>query len=214
MKIMAFNGSPRKKWNTATLLEKALEGAAQAGAETELVHLYGLEFSGCLSCFSCKKIDGPSYGRCALKDQLRPVLEKANLADGLILGTPVYFGAETGRMRQFMERLLFPNLRYAADDRSLFPRKIKTGLIYTMNVKEEAIPNFGWDRVFANTQRVLDLIFGSAELLLCTDTMQFKDYTLYDAPMFDQEQKKRRYDEVFPKDCRRAFELGRRVAGR
>ena len=51
MKIMAFNGSPRKKnWNTVTLLEHALQGAASAGAETELVQLYDLDFSGCISC--------------------------------------------------------------------------------------------------------------------------------------------------------------------
>ena len=56
MKVMAFNGSPRKKkWNTVTLLKSALEGAASVGAETELVQLYDLDFSGCISCFSCKK---------------------------------------------------------------------------------------------------------------------------------------------------------------
>ena len=44
MKIMAFNGSPRKQWNTATLLGKALEGAASQGAETELIHLYDLDY--------------------------------------------------------------------------------------------------------------------------------------------------------------------------
>jgi multimeric flavodoxin WrbA len=54
MKVMAFNGSPRKKWNTATLLEKALEGAASQGAETELIHLYDLDFKGCISCFAYK----------------------------------------------------------------------------------------------------------------------------------------------------------------
>jgi len=48
MKVMAFNGSPRKKeWNTVTLLEKALEGAASVGAQTELIQLYDLNFSGC-----------------------------------------------------------------------------------------------------------------------------------------------------------------------
>jgi multimeric flavodoxin WrbA len=54
MNVMAFNGSPKKKWNTATLLEKALEGAASQGAETELIHLYDLDFKGCISCFACK----------------------------------------------------------------------------------------------------------------------------------------------------------------
>jgi multimeric flavodoxin WrbA len=55
---MAFNGSPRKTWNTATLLEKALEGAASKGAETELVHLYDVTFKGCISCFACKTKGG------------------------------------------------------------------------------------------------------------------------------------------------------------
>ncbi len=51
MKVIAINGSPRKRWNTATLLEKALEGAASQGAETELIHLYDIDFKGCTSCF-------------------------------------------------------------------------------------------------------------------------------------------------------------------
>jgi len=55
MEVIAFNGSPRKKWNTATLLEKALEGAASQGAKTEIVHLYNLDFKGCRSCFGCKE---------------------------------------------------------------------------------------------------------------------------------------------------------------
>jgi len=70
MKVMAFNGSPRKTWNTATLLNKALEGAASQGAETELIHLYDLHYSGCKSCFACKLKEGASYGKCATKDAL------------------------------------------------------------------------------------------------------------------------------------------------
>ena len=57
MKVIAFNGSPRKKeWNTITLLKNALEGSATVGADTELFHLYDLKFSGCISCFACKKL--------------------------------------------------------------------------------------------------------------------------------------------------------------
>ena len=51
MKVIAFNGGPRKNWNTAMLLEKALEGAKSQGAETELIHLYELNYKGCISCF-------------------------------------------------------------------------------------------------------------------------------------------------------------------
>ena len=73
---MAFNGSPRKKWNTATLLEKALEGAASQGAKTELIHLYDLNYKGCISCFACKTKGGKSYGRCAVKDDLDTSLQE------------------------------------------------------------------------------------------------------------------------------------------
>jgi multimeric flavodoxin WrbA len=110
MKVLAINGSPRKEWNTATLLLKVLEGAASQGAETELVHLYDLNFKGCESCFACKTRGGESYGRCAVEDDLAPILQRAAEADAIILGSPFYFGTVSGEMRSFMERLMFPYL--------------------------------------------------------------------------------------------------------
>lgn len=104
MKVIAFNGSPRKNWNTATLLEKALAGAASKGAETELIHLYDLDYKGCRSCFACKTKGGKSYGRCAAVDELTPVLKKVEEAGALILGAPVYMGAVNGAMQSFIER--------------------------------------------------------------------------------------------------------------
>jgi multimeric flavodoxin WrbA len=101
MKAIAINGSPRKRWNTATLLRKALAGAKAKGAKTELVHLYDLTYKGCISCFACKKIGGKSYGRCAVKDELTPVLTKAAEAEVLILGSPMYFHTKSGEMRSF-----------------------------------------------------------------------------------------------------------------
>ena len=77
MFVMAFNGSPRKKgWNTVTLLENALEGAESAGAETALVQLYDMTFSGCISCFSCKRLDRKEDGVCSIVDELTPVLDR------------------------------------------------------------------------------------------------------------------------------------------
>jgi len=75
MKIIAFNGSPRKNWNTSTLLQKVLEGAISKGAQTELIHLYDLNFKGCKSCFECKMKGGKSYGECSIVDELTPVLK-------------------------------------------------------------------------------------------------------------------------------------------
>ena len=197
MKVIAFNGSPRKKWNTATLLEKALEGAASQGAETELIHLYDLSFKGCVSCFSCKTIGGKSYGKCAVKDDLTPVFDKIEKADGIILGSPVYLGAVTGAMRSFLERLVFPYLVYDGAS-TLFPKKINTGFIYTMNMTETALQSgrLGLDKHVSATEMFLKRIFGASESLLVTDTYQFDDYSKVFAPQFDAEHKAKRQSEI------------------
>jgi multimeric flavodoxin WrbA len=145
MKVMAINGSPRKKWNTAILLESALTGAASRGAETELVHLYDLKFRGCISCFACKLRGGSSYGKCAMRDELTPVLDALDAADGMILGSPIYFGTVTGEMRSFMERLLFQYLVYNMPPSSLFGRKMQTAFIYTMNMPEKMLETYQYD---------------------------------------------------------------------
>ena len=213
MNVMAFNGSPRKKnWNTVTLLNNALEGAASAGAETELIQLYDLNFSGCISCFSCKKISRKKDGVCAVQDDLTSVLDRVRNADAMIIGTPVYYGAESASTRALLERLCFPYNKYSKDRKSLFPRRISTALIYTMNVGQELLETLGYDRHFSITKTALERHFGTCELLLCTDTLQFDDYSKYESEMFDTEAKIKRHAEVFPNDCKRAFELGVRVA--
>lgn len=213
MKVMAFNGSPRMKgWNTVTLLERALEGAASTGAQTELVQLYDLNFSGCVSCFSCKKSDRKEDGVCAAKDDLTPVLQRIKGADALIIGTPLYYLTESAGTRAFFERLCFPYLKYSKDMRSLFPKHIKTALIYTMNMSEEMIEAVGLNQRLSMNQTLLAMHFGPCELLLSTDTLQFSDYDKYESDMFDKEAKIKRHEEVFPTDCQRAFELGIRMA--
>ena len=85
---MFFNASPRKGWNTHKMLEAAKAGAEEAGAETELVNLYDIKFPGCKSCFACKLKNAKTNGVCAIRDDLRPVLERARQADVLVLGSP------------------------------------------------------------------------------------------------------------------------------
>jgi multimeric flavodoxin WrbA len=212
MKVMAINGSPRKEWNTATLLEKALEGAASQGAETELIHLYDLSFKGCKSCFACKTRGGESYGRCAVEDDLTPILQRAAEADAIILGSPFYFGTASGEMRSFMERLMFPYLAYSGPPRSLFPRKINTGFIYTMNARQEGMKPSGQEARVTGNERLLTMLFGASESLCSYDTYQFEDYSKVVADLFDPEEKAKRREEVFPIDCEKAFEMGARFA--
>jgi multimeric flavodoxin WrbA len=210
--VIAINGSPRKTWNTATLLEHAIKGAESAGAKTEIVHLYDLDYKGCTSCFACKLNGGPSYGKCAMKDGLTLVLERIRNADALILGSPVYLGTATGEMRSFLERLVFPYLVYDREHSSIFPKKISTAFIYTLGADEGRAKEMGFDVPIRLTEMLLGRMFGISETLQVADTLQFDDYSKYVSSAFDPAAKAQRRREVFPQDCQRAFELGVRLA--
>jgi multimeric flavodoxin WrbA len=211
MKLIAFNGSPRKKWNTATLLEHALKGAKSEGAKTELIHLYDLDYKGCTSCFACKRIGGKSYGHCAMKDDLQPALKKAGAADAILIGSPIYYAITTGETRCFLERLMFPYSVYDKERSTLFGRKIRTGFIYTAGAKEEMVREIGFDRNAQATEMAMARIFGSCESMFVTDTLQFDDYSKYVSTLFDLAEKKKHRDEQFPEDCKKAYDLGARL---
>jgi len=213
MSVIAVNGSPRKHWNTAKLLEKALAGAATQGAHTELVHLYDLDFKGCTSCFGCKLKGGKSYGKCAMRDGLTPLLEKLAGADAFVLGSPIYFGTVTGEMRSFMERLLYPYFVYARPPQSLFGRTIPTAFIYTMNVAENIASDYQYPVHFGVNQNYLARIFGQAETLCAYETLQFEDYDKVVFNYFDPVERREKYQKAFPAMCLKAFELGVRLGG-
>ncbi|WP_186430448.1 flavodoxin family protein [Clostridium sp. BSD9I1] len=214
MKILGINGSPRKNWNTDILINKALEGAASQGAETEIIHLYDLEFKGCISCFACKRINGKGYGKCAVKDDLALVFEKIEKADALVLGSPIYFGEVTGEMRSFVERLFFQYLVYDKERTILTPKKISTAFIYTMNVPEDFIKEVGYEEKFKKYEDLFQRFFGSSESLIAADTLQFNDYSKYVSTMFNAEEKAKSRSELFPIDCQKAFDMGAKLIKR
>ena len=211
MKVIAINGSPRKNRNTDTLLQKALEGAASAGAETEMVYLYDLKFRGCVSCLACKLRKEPRPNRCVLRDDLTAVLDKVHEADAVILGSPIYFSEVSGEMRSFFERFLFQYLNYDDYSKPLSPKK-RTGLVFTMNIPETKLTDFGYEALFQRYENWMNLYFGSCETLLSTDTLQVKDYSRYHLAGFDAAAKQQRHDTVFPQDCEKAYALGARLA--
>ena len=212
MKVIAINGSPRKNKNTATLLNKALEGAASQGAETKIIHLYDQNYKGCVSCFACKMKNGKSYGKCGFKDDLTPIIEKATNADAIILGSPIYFESVTGAMRSFLERFMFPYSVYAPGYPSLFGRKMQTGFIYTMNITNEQMKDLGYEQGLKSSEMAMKRIFGSFESLIVNDTYQFDDYSKYVVTVFDEKKKAKVRKEQFPKDCQSAFDMGVRFA--
>ncbi|MDR0337106.1 MAG: flavodoxin family protein [Planctomycetaceae bacterium] len=211
MNIFAINGSPRKDWNTATLLNKVLEGAASQNINTELINLYDLEYKGCISCFFCKRKDR-KHGRCAIKDDLTPVLEKLNTADAIVFGSPIYFFNVTSGMSSFLERFLFPNIIYSHEIPTVYPRKIPSGVIYTMNVTENQAEEFGLKINLKTYQNFIERVLGLIpELLFSYNTYQFTDYEKYESSMFCEEEKAKQKIKQFPIDCENAFNMGRKL---
>lgn len=100
MKIIGLVGSPRKNGNTDVLVQKALEGAQSAGNETALFRLNELNIRGCQACLGCKKA-----GKCVIDDDLAGVFKAIDEADGVVLGSPIYFGRFTAQTALFMDRL-------------------------------------------------------------------------------------------------------------
>lgn len=211
MNVIAINGSPRKKDNTAILLNKALEGAASNGAEVEMINLYDFNYKGCRSCFMCKLIKGNSYGQCCINDEISSILSKIKNVDAIILGSPIYLGSITGEMKSFMERLIFPYLVYDENYSSLFPKRISVGLIYTFGVDEQKLEQTKWKEPLKYNEFLIERFLGKAESIFVTDTYQFDDYSKYVSTAFDANKKLKRRKEVFPQDCKKAFELGKRL---
>lgn len=206
MNIIFVNGSPRKNWNTDILLHQAMEGAQSAGTQTERIDLYDLDFKGCRSCMACNLAGSRQFGHCAVNDALKPIFEKIEKSDGLILGSPVYWGDITAMMRAFLERLLFQYTDFD-NGKSLFTGKLNTGFIYTMNAPEGYM-----DELYEKYEKFLKMHFDYAGTVECAETLQVEDYSKYHLGFFDEAQRRRRRETQFPKDCRKAYELGRTIA--
>lgn len=207
MKVLAINGGARLSGNSATMLKNALKGAKEAGAETKLVNLYTLKFKGCTGCVKCKLLGGKSFGRCSQRDDLTPVLGEAIDSDVLLLASPIYFNDVTGTLRSFLERFWFPTLTYTKERKLLYPKRIRVGLIFTTNAPAGVYSDF-YDGMVRSSNRLI----GDTEYVDASETWQFDDYSKYAADMFDVEARKKRHEEVFPQDCRKAYEMGKRLA--
>lgn len=102
MKVIAFNGSPRRDGNTGILLRTALNELEKAGIETELVQLGGTTIRGCTACLACWQHKNQ---RCILNDDIiNECIEKMVLADGILLGSPTYFSNVTTEIKALIDR--------------------------------------------------------------------------------------------------------------
>lgn len=99
VKVIGIIGSPRSGGNTETYVKKALESAESAGADTEIINLGKAEIKPCNACDICKY-----SGECPIDDDMVEISKKVKEADGVVMGSPVYFGNVTAQTKLFIDR--------------------------------------------------------------------------------------------------------------
>lgn len=135
MKVVGFNGSPRKNGNTGILIGKVFRVLEKEGIETELVHLSHKTIHGCISCYKClENVDR----RCAVNDDAaNEYIEKVVQAQGVVLGSPVYFMDVTPEMKALIDRVGF----VSRSNGGMFRNKVgalvatarRTGAVHTLD---------------------------------------------------------------------------------
>ena len=101
-KVLLLNGSPKANGCTAAALREMISVFEAEGIETELVHVGNKDIRGCVACGSCGK-----NGRCVFEDLVNETAEKFRDADGLVVGSPVYYASPNGTILSFLDRLFY-----------------------------------------------------------------------------------------------------------
>ncbi len=102
MKVLLLNGSPREQGNTYTALNEMKKTFEAEGIETELIQVGKLDIRGCLACGYCK-----ANGKCCIDDIVNDIAAKFKEADGLVVGSPVYFASANATLVALLDRLFF-----------------------------------------------------------------------------------------------------------
>lgn len=134
MKVVAFNGSARKDGNTAVMIKRVLSVLESKGFDTELVQLAGEQIQGCNACRTCHKTKN---SRCVIEsDNVNAYIQKMIEADGVILGSPVYFSMMTPEMKALIDRAGY----VARANSNLFKRKVGAAVVVAR--RAGGIPTF------------------------------------------------------------------------
>lgn len=217
MKLVAINGSPRRTANSAQML-KAFEAgvlSVDPEANVEYVDLYTLKFTGCTSCFSCKRKGGAFYGQCPIKDGIHDLIEHVFEADAVAIAAPIYIGDINAQTKCFLERAIFSHTTYRLNHDSLAKKPVPVTMIYTMNCPRELAEEIGYMRTFDTMERYIAHTFKHDVTRVCAfNTYQFRNYEDYEMELFREEDKRAYRDENFEKDLRSAFDAGVAAAKR
>lgn len=206
MKVYTINGSPRKKWNTAMLLESFANGvkSVDPNAEIKTINVYDYQFTGCRSCFGCKLKKSPA-GECVVRDDIHDLLMDVRSSDGIAFGSPVYFFDLSGQLRCFLERLLYPGST---------EKPIHSAFIYTMNATEELMEQHFRHNLDCSAAFLTSNFKSEPEQIFSFDTYQrdAEQEHLYRPSRQNMDAKKVRRESHFPIDLQNAYDAGVRLA--
>ena len=101
-KVLLLNGSPHRNGCTATALDEIIRILQEENIETELIQIGGQSISGCISCGYCMK-----NGRCVTDDLVNEIAPRLEAADGMVIGSPVYYSSPNGTLISFLDRLFY-----------------------------------------------------------------------------------------------------------
>ena len=104
MKVLLINGSPKKDGNTAIGLNEMVKVFEKEGIETEILHVGNKDVRGCIACGKCRELE-----HCVFNDIVVEAAEKLAQADGLVVGSPVYYASANGTVVSFLDRLFYSN---------------------------------------------------------------------------------------------------------
>ncbi|OHS95405.1 NADPH-dependent FMN reductase [Tritrichomonas foetus] len=205
-KVIAIN-SARKNMAAALHLEKALEGARESGAQTEMIHLHDFNINGCKGCMSCKMLKNLPPKRCLQNDNLAPILEQCVSADALLVGGAIYMGGPNAYFRAFAERFIYPYFIYGSQTKTYYPRKDqKAALFFSMGCPEQALPEVKkgteiWEMTFK-------ALIGDVQTVNICSTQMVKDFSKYE---LDPVKPPAGHENTYEKTLEEAYNIGKRL---
>lgn len=104
MKVIAINGSPKAEGNTYHALKMVAEQLEKEGISTEIIHVGNKNIRGCLACGGCAKNQDE---KCVINDEVNDIIQKMKDADGIVIGSPVYYASIAGAMKSFLDRAFY-----------------------------------------------------------------------------------------------------------
>lgn len=122
MKVIAINGSPKAEGNTFHALQLVCNELEKQGIETEIIHIGNKNIRGCIACGACAK---NLNERCIIDDDVNEIIQKMKVADGILIGSPVYYASIAGTMKCFLDRAFYT----ASANGGLFRHKVGASVV-------------------------------------------------------------------------------------